>query len=154
MKKVLFTLFCSFLFIANANAKGSPFYMAIKAGIVDAGNGMSDNAVNAGFDIGYRNNRYISTEVEYTTTFISGDTPSGNNWEMDAFSVFASFRSNTKVKLKAKVGLSSIDNNDSGLDLSMGIGVSYWAAGGLMDIEYTKLDDGLNFYSIGVNYFF
>ena len=117
--------------------------------------GLNDSAVNMGLDIGYQQNRYLSTEVELTRTLIDGDTPSGNNWEVDTLSVFAAFRSRTPVKFKAKIGITDVDygGNDN-FELSFGIGIGFWAAGGLMEIEYTEIDDGLNFISLGVNYFY
>lgn len=155
MKKLLLALFIGLPLIGQVSAKekNSPFYMAAKIGLLGGGNVIVDDAVNAAFDIGYRNNRYISTEVEYTTTFINGEAGNGNDWNADALSVFASFRTSTKIKLKAKIGLSSISNN-SGLEIATGLGVGFWAGGGLMEIEYTKLSDDLNFFSIGVNYFY
>ncbi|MDH5423599.1 MAG: outer membrane beta-barrel protein [Gammaproteobacteria bacterium] len=153
MKRLLIACLLSLL-AAQANAKESPFYMAIKAGMLDAGNSATDNAVNAAFDIGYRHNRYLSTEMEYSTTFINGNNSSGNDWSTDVLSVFAALRSNTKVKLKGKIGVSNIEGGNSGLELSTGIGIGFWAAGGLMEVEYTKLDDGLSFFSVGVNYFY
>ena len=140
-----------------ALSKGSPWYFAVKGGFMDAGRGVSDNAINGGFDIGYQNNRYLATEVEYTRTLIDGETSSGNDWEVDTLSAFASFRSNTKVKFKGKVGLSHIDTgNDDDIEISLGIGIGFWALGGLTEIEYTELgdDNDLDFLSIGVNYYF
>jgi hypothetical protein len=124
---------------------------------MDAGTGVTDNAINAGFDVGYRHNRYLSTEAEYTRTFIEGETRNGNDWEVDTLSVFAALRSNTEVKFKGKIGLTNIDsggNDDT--ELSLGIGIGFWALGGLTEIEYTQIDDNdeLDFFSIGVNFFF
>ena len=155
MKKLLLTLFIGLSLFGQVSAKekNSPFYVAAKIGLLGGGNGIVDDAINAAFDIGYRNNRYVSTEVEYTTTFVNGEAGNGNDWDVDALSVFAAFRTNTEVKLKAKIGLSSVSNN-SGLEISTGLGVGFWAAGGLMEIEYTKLGDDLSFFSVGVNYFY
>ena len=160
MKKSI-VFFCSIFLLtafnveaAGKKSKSSPFYMAIKGGFVDS-DAIGDSAVNIGFDLGYRHNTYLSTELELTDTNIEGDTPSGRDWNVDTLSVFAAFRSNTAVKLKGKVGLTNINSNGVGdTELSFGIGVGFWASGGLMEIEYTELDDGLDFYSIGVNYFF
>ena len=159
MKKTALIVLCITSILATNSAiagksKNSPWYFAIKGGLMDA-DGTSDSAVNIGADVGYQNNRYLSTEVELTRTLIDGDTRSGNDWEVDTFSVFAAFRSRTEVKLKAKIGLTNIDyGNDDDLELSVGIGVGFWAAGGLMEIEYTEIDDGLDFFSLGVNYYF
>lgn len=154
MKRLLIGCLLSVVFTGQVSAKESPFYMGIKAGILDSGNGVADNAINAAFDIGYRHNRYLSTEVEYSTTFINGNNTSGNDWDVDVLSVFAALRSNTKIKLKGKIGISNIEGGNSGLELSTGLGIGFWAAGGLMEVEYTKLDDGLSFFSVGVNYFY
>ena len=164
MNKILITLCCVFSLLVSGveaaekktkkSSKNSPWYMAIKGGLMDA-DGLKDSALNLGFDLGYRHNKYLSTEIEITETMIEGETPSGNDWNVDTLSVFAAFRSNTDVKLKGKIGVTDIDRGgNDGLELSFGIGIGFWAAGGLMEIEYTELDDGLNFFSIGVNYFF
>lgn len=158
MKRITTACLISLLAISSfAYGKGSPWYMGIKGGFMDAGTGITDNAINAGLDIGYQHNRYLSTEAELTRTFIEGETNSGNDWEVDTLSVFAALRSNTKVKLKGKIGLSNIDtgrNDDT--ELSLGIGIGFWALGGLAEIEYTQLsdDEDLDFFSFGVNYFF
>lgn len=157
MKKIALSLiFTLSLFSSYAQAAGnnSPWYFGIKGGFMDS-QGLGDSALNMGLDIGYQHNKHLSTEVELTRTLIDGDTPSGQDWEVDTLSAFATFRSNTKVKLKAKIGITDVDygNNDN-LELSFGLGVGFWAAGGLMEVEYTEIDDGLNFISVGVNYFY
>lgn len=157
MKKA-FPALIILLFLSVTTAHGAnrstPWYFGIKGGFMDANTG-ADNALNMGADIGYRNNKYLSTEIELTRTLIDGDTRSGNDWEVDTLSAFAAFRSNTEVKLKAKIGFTNIDyGNDDDLELSFGIGIGFWAGGGLMEIEYTEIDDDLEFISLGVNYFF
>lgn len=158
MKKITILCLASLLTLStSAYGKGTPWYLGIKGGFMDAGTGITDNAINGGFDVGYRHNRYLSTEVEYTRTFIDGETRNGNDWEVDTLSAFAAFRSNTEIKVKGKIGLSNIDyggNDDT--ELSLGFGVAFWALGGLTEIEYTQLsdDDDLDFLSFGINYFF
>ena len=138
-------------------ASGSPWYMGVIGGFMDRGDGLSDSAINGGFNIGYRNNRYLSTEFEYTRTILDGDTPSGNDWEVDTISLYAAFRTNTRVKFKGKVGITNIDGGSGDdTEISMGFGIGFWAAGGLAEIEYTEVNDDnqLDFISIGVKYFF
>lgn len=157
MNKITLSLLCLISLSSTAiqaAGKSTPWYFAIKGGFMDV-DGAADSAINMGADVGYRNNKYLSTEVELTKTLIDGDTPSGNDWEVDTLSVFAAFRSNTEVKLKGKIGITNVDyGNDDDLELSFGFGVGFWAGGGLMEIEYTEIDDNLNFISVGVNYFF
>lgn len=158
MKKLIFIIaFGLFIFpsMATAKSKNSPLYFAIKGGFMDIGTGIADSAINAGVDVGYQWGRYMSTEIEYTATVIDGDTPGGNDFDITTFSGFAVFRTNTAIKLKAKAGLTDIDGGGlSDIEFSYGLGVGFWGAGGLMEVEYTVIDDGLDFISLGVNYFF
>ncbi len=160
MKKliILVSLLTSAMAGGYAHARGTPWYFGVKAGLMDGGVGITDDAVNAGFDIGYRHNRYLSTEVEYTRTVIDGETASGRDWEVNTLSGFVAFRSNTSIKLKGKIGITDVDTggNDD-LELSYGFGVGFPAAGGMTEIEYTSIDNDygdLDFISIGVTYFF
>jgi len=155
---VLITILATMLAAGQAQARDTPWYLGIKAGLMDAGPGVTDDAVNAGFDLGYRHNRYLSTEAELTTTVIDGETRSGRDWEVDTLSGFLALRSNTRVKLKGKVGISHVDSGgDDDLGLSYGIGIGFPAAGGLTEIEYTTIDynnEDLDFFSIGVVFFY
>lgn len=159
MKRIPLIGLLMILSMPLSHAKNEPWYMGVIAGFMDADTGLMDDAINGGFDIGYQHNRYLSSEFEYTRTFIDGETPSGNDWEVDTMSIYAAFRSNTKIKFKGKVGLTDIDyGNNSDTEISLGIGIGFWALGGLTEIEYTSLGDSnntdLDFLSIGVKYFF
>lgn len=159
MKAFIISLICTMSLMSSytveaGKSTSSPWYFGIKGGLMDI-DGRGDSALNMGLDVGYRHNKYLSTEVELTETLIEGDTHSGNDWEVDTLSAFAAFRSNTEVKLKGKIGLTNIDyGNDDDLEISFGFGIGFWAAGGLMEIEYTEIDDDLHFISLGVNFFF
>jgi hypothetical protein len=142
----------------QVQARGTPWYFGLKMGLMDGGAGIVDDAVNAGFDVGYRNNRYLSTEIEYTRSVIDGETQAGRDWQVRTLSGFMALRSNTPVKLKGKIGFTRVDTGrDDNFDLSYGFGVGFPAAGGLTEIEYTIIDDNtedLDFISIGVTFFY
>lgn len=148
----------AFTFVSpSAFAQNSPWYTGITAGLMDGGPGIGDSAINAGFDVGYQVNRYLSTEFQYTRTFVDGETNVGNDWEVDTASIYATLRTDTEIMLKGKIGLSHLDSgNNSDTDLSLGFGVSFWALGGLTEIEYTIMDDDsdLEFLSFSIKLFF
>jgi hypothetical protein len=160
MKKTLmiFLLAALTTFAAHAaKSSNSPWYVGFIGGLMDAGSGVTDDAINLGFDAGYQVNRYFAPELELTRTLVDGETNGGNDWEVDTLSIFAAFRTDTKVKFKAKIGISDIDTgSNSDTELSLGIGIGFWALGGLTEIEYTELsnDYDLQFLSFGVKYFF
>ena len=150
--RVFLFLLCLFSMVP-VHARQSPFFMALKMGVVDHGESISDSAVNMAINVNYLHNRFLATEVEYSSTIIDGSTNAGNDWQADSLSIFAALRTNTRIKLKGKIGLANLDGND-GLNIATGIGIGYWGMGGLVEIEYTKLDDGVTFLSFGVNYFY
>ena len=150
--RVFLFLLCLFSMVP-VHARQSPFFMALKMGIVDHGESISDSAVNMAINVNYLHNQFLATEVEYSSTIIDGSTNTGNDWQADSLSIFAALRTNTRIKLKGKIGLANLDGND-GLNIATGIGIGYWGMGGLIEIEYTKLDDGVTFLSFGVNYFY
>lgn len=137
-----------------AHARGTPWYAGFKGAVVDAGDGVTDDAINAGFDLGYRHNRYLSTEIEYTDTLVEGETRGGNDWEVSTLSAFAALRTATPVKLKGKLGVTHIEDHEDDLELSWGVGLGFWAAGSLMEVEYTEMDEDLEFISLGFNFFY
>ena len=160
MKKALliFLLYTLTTFAAHAaNSSNNPWYVGFVGGLMDGGRGVTDDAINLGFNAGYQINRYFAPEFELTRTIVDGETSGGNDWDVDTLSIFAAFRTDTKIKLKAKIGISDIDTgNNSDTELSLGIGIGFWALGGLTEIEYTELSDDydLEFLSFGVKYFF
>ena len=160
MKKTLLIFILSTLITFSVHAasrSNSPWYVGFIGGLMDAGRGVTDDAINLGFDAGYQVNRYFAPELELTRTIVDGETSGGNDWDVDTLSVFAAFRTDTKIRLKAKIGISDIDTgNNSDTELSLGIGIGFRALGGLTEIEYTELSDNydLEFISFGVKYFF
>ena len=160
MKKKLLIFLLSTLptFAVHAvNSSNNPWYVGFLGGFMDGGRGVTDDAINLGLAAGYQINRYFAPELELTRTIVDGETSGGNDWDVDTLSIFAAFRTDTKIKLKAKIGFSDIDTgNTSDTELSLGIGIGFWALGGLTEIEYTELSDDydLEFLSFGVKYFF
>ena len=134
-------------------AANSPFFMALKVGLVDHSDDITDAAINTAIDISYLHNRYLATEFEISQTMIEGKTINNNNWSADSWSIFAALRTSGRVKLKVKIGLSDIQGGND-MTLATGFGVSYWSMGGLAEIELTRLDDNVSFLSFGVNFFY
>ena len=158
MKKIIVIAIIMFALIpssAFAKSKNSPLYFALKGGFMDIGTGISDSAINVGVDVGYQWGRYMATEIEYTSSIVDGDNAAGNDFDITTFSAFAVIRSDTPVKFKAKAGLTDVDGGGlSDIEFSYGFGLGFWAAGGLMEVEYTVIQDDLDFISLGVNFFF
>ena len=63
------------------------------------------------------------------------------------------YRSPGDIGFKAKAGLTYFDsdlNNDSGTSLSLGIGAGFkMGKSGMLDVEYTQVNDFVDYISVG-----
>ena len=120
-----------------------------------------DDAQNMGVVIGYEllpvGLGDIAVEGEYTTTTNEGSTPvAGVNWGVDTTAVYAAFRSAGPIYLKAKAGYLYEDvsagpasGTDSGL--SAGVGVGFGIGIAQIELEYTQVEQDIDFWSAQVN---
>jgi len=164
MKNIIVILVCLFFAVpamliptsVSASSKSSPFYLAIKGGFMNNGGGLADSPINLGVGGGYQWGTHAATEIEYTNTIVDGDNNgTGNNFSIDTFSAYAAFRTRTPIRVKVKAGLTSINGGGiSEFEFSYGLGLGFRQAGTLIEAEYTVIDAGLDFISIGVVIFF
>lgn len=162
MKKI-FIILCSILTLTSISVEAaenksdnSPWYVGFTTGFITA-KGLSGAAINWGLDIGYRNNKYLSTEIQSTSTIIEGGNLT-QEWSVDTFSAFAAFRTNSmdksKVKLKTKIGLTHMNKagiNDTNVSYGIGIGKEFdsWMKGRHMyEIEFTMFGNGVGYIDI------
>lgn len=156
--KIIFVLLMITSISVDAKEE-DPWYVSGVLGPIES-HKTGEKAFNIGMDIGYRHNGSLSTEVQLTGTVFSEDeqqSAPGNDWRVNTFSVFSAFRTNTQLKLKAKVGLTHMDRSgvgDTELSYGVGIGTEYdsWYKGpSMVEIEYTILGDRLAF--VGLRFF-
>lgn len=140
----------------------SPWYLGLKAGWMDADASNFDEATNLGLYGGYTLHDDASgrfaLEGEYTRTISDGDIP-GGGWDIETLAVYGAYRTAGPWFLKIKAGYldedisvsaggSSIAGSDSGFSFGAGAGVrlSNKAA---FELEYTVIEEDVNFFSIG-----
>jgi len=140
----------------------SPWYLGLKAGWMDADASNFDEATNLGLYGGYTLHDDASgrfaLEGEYTRTISDGDIP-GGGWDIETLAVYGAYRTAGPWFLKIKAGYldedisvsaggSSIAGSDSGFSFGAGGGVrlSNKAA---FELEYTVIEEDVNFFSIG-----
>lgn len=140
----------------------SPWYLGLKAGWMDADASNFDEATNLGLYGGYTLHDDASgrfaLEGEYTRSISDGDIP-GGGWDIETLALYGAYRTAGPWFLKIKAGYldedisvsaggSSIAGSDSGLSFGAGGGVrlSNKAA---FELEYTVIEEDVNFFSIG-----
>ena len=154
----------------TALAEDSPWYVGIQAGQFSVDLSEFDSTNGVGVMLGYKVNNLVSIEGALTTTGEDGDvTVQGvqgvGNWDLTTTAVYAAIRSSGNLYFKGKVGYlyekvtASISGlfytSDSQSDFSYGVGAGWRIGDGLgLELEYTIIEEDIDFISLGVNFGF
>ena len=153
-------------FITNVQAAESPWYIGVKAGqmMLDADD--AGDATNAGLVAGYRLSEgdfgTFAIEGEFTTAISKGDiTILGVpcDWDVVTVAMYGVYRSAGDVYFKGKIGVlnedatisvagNSVSESDSGTSFGIGGGFRVGQSGSL-EVEYTIIEEDIDFLSIG-----
>ena len=149
----------------TALAEDSPWYVGVHAGQVSVDQSDFDSTNGIGFMLGYKVNNLVSIEGALTSTGEDGDwTVQGvqGSWDMYTAAFYAAFRSSGNLYFKGKLGylyenvnasisgLFSDSASDSGF--SYGVGAGWKIGDGLgLELEYTIIEEDIDFISLGVN---
>jgi len=136
------------------------FYIGVVGGAMDNDRSGFDQALNAGITLGYEFQGVgigdVAIEGTYTTTIDEGDAPRGRRWEIETLAAYGVFRTAGPVYLKAKAGVVSNDieigrSSSDDTEFSAGLGVGFSIGIGQFEIEYTEVDDDIDFISLTLN---
>lgn len=151
---ILLTLI--FSFSTSAYASGLTF--GAKTGPMQV-DGLDDDPTNAGVAVGYEVGIVLGDlgfEGELTTTMKDGDW-AGNDVSVDTMGLYATYRSPGFLYFKAKTGFTRWDvdysvGEDDDTVTSMGIGIGFSLGIIQFELEYTEIDDDIEFISLGVQF--
>ena len=138
-------------------------YAGVKGGtMITSLQGLSD-ANNIGLVVGYKFNKSFAVEGEFSTSSSDGDVAGFGSWSLDTYAVYAAGRWGSKAYLKGKAGFVhekiditggiGIAGSDTGLSLGLGAGY-HFSDKVNVELEYTIIDEDIDFFSLGVNYTF
>jgi len=164
MRKLLIPVLASVLLSSAAlaeetNSSGfsanSLFYGG-KAGFMKPDGKNNDSAINIAGVVGAPIQRNLSWEAELGLTVKDGEVGADTDWDLFSVAGYAVYRTPGKVGVKAKMGVAYWDDpNDNDLSLSAGIGAGIrLGKKGILDIEYTQINDNVDFISAGYLYNF
>ena len=137
------------------------FYIGLAGGVMDNDRSGFDQAVNAGVTLGYEflgvGIGDIAIEGTYTATVDNGDAPGAQEWEIETLAAYGVFRTAGPVYLKAKAGAVSNDieigpRSDDDTEFSAGLGVGFSVGIGQFEVEYTEIEDDVDFISLTLNF--
>lgn len=138
-------------YAAEQGKSQSHTFFGIKGGFMKPDGKNNDSAVNIGAVMGQSVTRYFSWEAELNTTVIDGEVGANTNWDISNIAGYAVFRSEGKIGFKGKAGLTYWDtDNDRDMSMSLGIGAGFkMGKSGMLDVEYTQIDDSVDYISVG-----
>jgi Outer membrane protein beta-barrel domain len=181
IKKIVSLAGLSFLLSTAVHAEDAALYFGVKVGNVsadisgyDTGTSQTydyDNVSAAGVIIGYRVDRELCIEGEFTTSLGAGDISSTggagqNEWDLSTFAVHGVYKSRgfTHVRLKAGLTYAMIDQpdalqdnawapDDNAASFSYGIGLGIETGTDKeIVIEWTRMSDELSMLGVGINF--
>ena len=127
----------------------SNIFFGVKGGFMKPDGKDNDSAFNIGAVMGQPITRDFSWEAELNATLSDGEV--GNrDWDITNIAGYAVYRSPGDISFKGKAGLTYWDSsNDDGTSLTMGIGAGFKIGkSGMLDVEYTQVDDFVDYISV------
>jgi opacity protein-like surface antigen len=152
MKGRLATVVLLSAIATSVHAAETPgFFYGAKGGFMKPDGDRNDSAFNIGGVIGQPIQRYFSWEAELTVSVVDGEVGGNEDWDILTLAGYGVFRSEGKIGFKGKAGVAYWDaDSDDDLSLSLGVGVGFRLdKTGMLDIEYTQIDDQVDFISVG-----
>lgn len=118
-----------------------------------------DDPTNAGVAVGYEQGIVVGdlgAEVEFTTT-VSPGTVNNQDVEIDTVGGYLTYRSPGFLYLKGRMGFVNWDLDYAGVttddtNKSVGLGLGFSLALIKIELDYTRIDDDIDFISIGVQF--
>lgn len=127
----------------------SNIFFGVKGGFMKPDGKNNDSAFNIGAVMGQGMTKYFSWEAELNASLSDGKV-SNTDWDITNIAGYAVYRSPGDIGFKAKAGLTYWDSpNDNGTSLTMGIGAGFkMGKSGMLDVEYTQVDDFVDYISV------
>ena len=134
-------------------------YVGIQAGSMSHDGSGFDSANNLGVTLGYEFLNValgdIAIEGGYTNTVDKGNAPAGD-WEIETLAAWGVFRTAGPLYLKAKGGVLRSNINDSlqsntSTEFSAGIGGGFSVGIAQLELEYTRIEEDVDFISLTLN---
>jgi opacity protein-like surface antigen len=112
----------------------------------------SDN--DSGMTIGGRLGKQIqgnfSWEADLNLGIVDGEIGANKNWNINSVAAYGVYRTDGDIHLKAKLGVAYWDDDfDHDTSLSAGIGIGFRIGRGVLDVEYTQINNYVDYFTVG-----
>ncbi|MGH8631333.1 MAG: outer membrane beta-barrel protein [Burkholderiales bacterium] len=136
---------------SSAMAQGAdPLMFGGKAGFFKPDGPGSDNGFSVGAVLGKRVQGNVSWEAELNLAIMDGEAGGNADYEINSVAGYAVYRTEGNTHLKAKMGVGYWDDDfDKDFSLTMGIGLGFRMGRGILDVEYTQINDFVDYITVG-----
>jgi opacity protein-like surface antigen len=109
---------------------------------------------DAGLNIGGRLGRQIqgnfSWEADLNLQITDGEIGANRDWSINSLAAYGVYRTDGDIHLKGKLGVAYWDDDlDDDTNLSAGIGIGFRMGRGILDVEYTQINDYVDYITVG-----
>ena len=120
------------------------------AGFVKPHGSDNDSGITIGGRLGQPIQGRISWEADANFTIVDGEVGTERSYRINSVAGYGVFRTEGDIHLKAKLGVAYWDDNfDHDTSLSAGIGLGFRMGRGTLDVEYTQINNYVDYFTVG-----
>ena len=110
----------------------------------------SDSGVTIGGRLGQQIQGNVSWEADLNLGLSDGKLGTDNNYSINSVAGYGVYRTDGDIHLKAKLGVAYWDDDlDHDTSLSAGIGIGFRMGRGILDVEYTQINNYVDYITVG-----
>ena len=119
------------------------------AGFAKPDGSHNDSGVTVGGRLGKQIQGNFSWEADLNLQITDGEIGSHHDWSINSVAGYGVYRTDGDMHLKAKLGVVYWDDDlDHGTSLSAGIGLGFRMGRGILDVEYTQINDYVDYVTV------
>jgi hypothetical protein len=92
----------------------------------------------------------FSAEADLNLGVVDGELGTNHDYNINSLAAYGVWRSSGDIHFKGKLGVSYWDDDlDNDFSLAAGAGVGFRMGGGVLDVEYTQINDYVDYITVG-----
>jgi outer membrane immunogenic protein len=136
--------------VSNASAEGNdPLFFGGTAGFMKPHGSDNDSGMNIGARLGRKIQGNFSWEADLNLGIHDGQL-NNRDWSVNSVAGYGVYRTDGDVHFKAKLGVAYWDDDlDNDFNLSAGVGIGIRMGRGVLDVEYTQINNYTDYVTVG-----
>ena len=109
----------------------------------------NDSGITIGGRLAKKIEGNVSWEGDVNLTVVDGQIGT-RDWSVTSVAGYAVYRTNGPTHIKAKLGVALWDDDfDNDISLAAGIGLGFRLGAGILDVEFTQVNDHTDYVTVG-----